>query len=154
MDRSGELTATGDRREARPPQLHRVLLVDKDPKAPKFLKLNLRAINGAIEVGYESNPTSALRRLAKERLEGEPPPDLIISGFVFGTGRKNGLDFAHDIRERYSDTFVAIVTSQANDIEHSQLEQSGAHTMLLKPLNRVALEDLLRQAENYRNPRT
>ena len=111
---------------------HRVLLLEDNPEVAEITVEMLRGLGNRVETVDRAQ--IALDRLAA----GGAPIDVIISDIIM-PGGMNGLQFAREVRRRYPDLPVVLVSGYSESLAEAGQE----FTVIAKPLTQAALAEAI-----------
>ncbi|MDP2644877.1 MAG: sigma-54 dependent transcriptional regulator [Desulfobacterales bacterium] len=108
------------------PSKTKILFVDDDPAVRRLFSAGLRT-EKALEIESASNGRDALQKLAGF------PADIVISDVQMP--QMDGMTLLDEIRARYPDIFVLLITGQGAIEESVKAMKAGAYDYLLKPFD-------------------
>ena len=119
-----------------------LLVVDDEPDVPALFRQRFRreAKEGAYVLHFAHSGVEALDRLAAEIL---PEPIVILSDI--NMPGMDGLTLLDEIRRRFPDLPVMMVTAYGDDERRRRAAEWGACEFLAKPLDFDLLKQQLRQ---------
>jgi CheY-like chemotaxis protein len=112
----------------------RIMLVEDNPEVAEITVEMLRGLGNQVET--MSRARAALDRLA----DAAAFIDVIISDIVMPDGM-NGLQFAREVRRRYPDLPVVLVSGYSESLA----EAGEEFTVIAKPLTQAALAEAIRR---------
>lgn len=121
----------------------RILVIDDDESFRSILEYTLR------KAGYEVASTGTARD-ALEKMEAEPF-DMVVTDIKLPG--MDGMELLREVRRRYPDTFVIMITAYGSIEMAVEAMRHGAYDYITKPLNRDALSMTLQRAFRYRDLR-
>jgi CheY-like chemotaxis protein len=113
----------------------RVLLVEDEPMVGRFMVERLTG--WGLEVTWEREPLAALARLDA----GAHEVDVLITDQTMP--QMTGLQLARGAADRRPDLPVLLYTGNGADIEGEELQRHGVRALLRKPIDALALRELL-----------
>jgi len=119
-----------------------ILIVDDEPDVAELFRQRFRreTRQGTYVLHYAASGDEALDRLA-----GEIEPRLVAVLSDINMPGMDGLQLLGEIKQRFPDLVVMIVTAYGDDERRRQASENGAAEFLTKPVNFDHLKAQLRQ---------
>jgi len=119
-----------------------ILVVDDEPDVADLFRQSFRreARQGTYVMHFAASGTGALDRLA-----GEIQPALIAVLSDINMPGMDGLELLAEIKQRFPDLPVMMVTAYGNDERRRRARELGASEFITKPVNFDQLKEQLRQ---------
>ena len=119
-----------------------ILIVDDEPDVAELFRQRFRreTRQGTYVLHYAASGGEALDRLA-----GEIEPRLVAVLSDINMPGMDGLQLLGEIKQRFPDLVVMIVTAYGDDERRRQASENGAAEFLTKPVNFDHLKAQLRQ---------
>jgi signal transduction histidine kinase/DNA-binding response OmpR family regulator len=124
----------------------RILVVDDEPQILMLIGRFLRRAGYDIEAAESG--VDALERMQGEALSERGPFPLVLSDLKMP--QVGGLDVLREVRERYDDTLVVLITGFASTDSAIAALRQGAYDYLTKPLDLDDLLSTVRRALEHR----
>jgi CheY-like chemotaxis protein len=122
-------------------QSKRVFLIDDDEDDHLFFGIGLSELDPTIEILYDKDSETALRRLSEKM---QPLPDIVF--LDWNMPKLSGRQLLGAIRSigRYNEVPVIIFTTSSSDQDKDEAKELGASLFLSKPSSLFELKKNLR----------